>query len=207
MGRTTRRRQGGPARAAADVEGEQAPRVRRVAPPAPARDRRTGLVAVLLIVVVGVAFLPALNNGFVDWDDELNFLENSQYRGLGWPQVRWAWSTFLLGVYQPLAWLLLEAQYVLFGLDARGYHLTSLLLHAANAVALYALTRGPARPQPARPLPPPPVGSRRRGGAGDGRVRRAPAPGRGGGLGLVPAVSALRPVRPAGGPGLSPRRR
>ena len=140
MGRTVRRRQRGPARAAEAVDGEQEPRVRRGPASAPARDRRTRLVAVLLVLLVAVAFLPALGNGFVDWDDELNFLENSQYRGLGWPQVRWAWSTFLMGVYQPLAWLLLEAQYVLFRLDARGYHLTSLLLHAANAVALYALT-------------------------------------------------------------------
>ncbi len=139
MGRTARRRQGPPARAAAAVEGEQEPSVRRE-PGAPARDRRTWLVPVLLILLVAVAFLPALANGFVNWDDEVNFLENSQYRGLGWPQVRWAWSTFLLGVYQPVAWLLLEAQYVLFRLDARGYHLISLLLHAANAVVLYALT-------------------------------------------------------------------
>ena len=206
MGRTTRRRQGGPARAAADIEGEQEPRVRRAAP-APARDRRTGLVAVPLVLLVAVAFLPALDNGFVDWDDELNFLENSHYRGLGWPQVRWAWSTFLLGVYQPLAWLLLEAQYVLFG--ARCPRLPPDQPAAARRQRRRPLCpdRGAARPLPARPLPPPPVGLRRRGGAGDGPVRGAPAPGRGGGLGVVPAVSALRPVRHAGGPGLSPRRR
>src|SRR6185312_6623182 len=133
MGTTARRRRGSPpARAAAAVEGEQEPRVRQGPAPAPARDRRTWLVAVPLILLVAVAFLPALDNGFVDWDDELNFLKNSQYRGLGWPQVRWAWTTFHLGVYQPLAWLLLEAQYVIFRLDARGYHLVSLLLHAVN---------------------------------------------------------------------------
>src|SRR5262245_46125255 len=140
MGRAAKRRQRGPARAAEAVEGEREPRVCVGPASTPAQDRRIRLVAVVLVLLVAVAFFPALGNGFVDWDDELNFLENSQYRGLGWPQVRWAWSTFLMGVYQPLAWLLLEAQYVLFRLDARGYHLTSLLLHAANAVALYALT-------------------------------------------------------------------
>ncbi len=106
---------------------------------APARDRRIWLIAIPLVLIVAAAFLPAVGNGFLDWDDETNFLKNSQYRGLGWPQVRWACTTFLLGVYQPIAWLLLEVQYVLSGLDPRGYHLTSLLLHAANAVALYAL--------------------------------------------------------------------
>jgi tetratricopeptide (TPR) repeat protein len=135
--KTARRHHRGPTRATAAVAEGREPGV-RVAP-SPARDRRTWLVCAPLVLIVLAAFLPVLSNGFLDWDDEVNFLRNSQYRGLGWPQVRWAWSTFLLGVYQPLAWLLFEVQYVLFGLDPRGYHLTSLLLHAANAVALYAL--------------------------------------------------------------------
>src|SRR5262249_42631508 len=97
-------------------------------------------VAIPLVLLVVAAFLPVLGNDFVNWDDQVNFLGNPDFRGLGWPQVRWAWTTFLLGVYQPLAWLLLEAQYVVGGPDPRGYHLVSLLLHAANAVALYALT-------------------------------------------------------------------
>src|SRR5262249_47033858 len=64
---------------------------------------------------------------------------NDDYRGLGWREVAWAWSTTRLYVYQPLAWMLLEAQYSLFGLDARGYHLTSLLLYTADTVILYFL--------------------------------------------------------------------
>ena len=67
--------------------------------------------------------------------------------------------------------------------------------------------RDRARPVPARFLPPAIRGRAPWGGAGDGPVRGAPAAGRGGGLGLVPAVSALRLVLHAGGAGLSPRRR
>ena len=54
--------------------------------------------------------------------------------------MKWAWTTFWVGAYQPLAWLLFEAQYVFCQLDPRGYHLTSLLLQVANAVVLYVLT-------------------------------------------------------------------
>ncbi len=97
-------------------------------------------MAVPLAILTVTAFLPVLDNGFVDWDDERNFLRNPYYRGLGAAQVKWAWSTFWLGVYQPLAWLLLGAQSVFWKLDPRGYHLISLLLHVANAVVLYGLT-------------------------------------------------------------------
>jgi protein O-mannosyl-transferase len=105
----------------------------------PGWDPRTWLVAVPLVLIVIAAFVPALDNGFVNWDDDKNFLDNPFYRGLGGAQVKWAWSTFWFGVYQPLAWLLFEVQYVCWKLDPRGYHLTSLILHAANAVVLYVL--------------------------------------------------------------------
>ncbi|HEX3446819.1 MAG TPA: hypothetical protein VHS97_01120, partial [Isosphaeraceae bacterium] len=69
------------------------------------------LVPIPLVLVVMTAFFPALNNGFVNWDDDKNFLDNPYYRGIGAAQWKWAWSTFWLGVYQPLAWLLFEVQY------------------------------------------------------------------------------------------------
>jgi protein O-mannosyl-transferase len=63
----------------------------------------------LVGIVTFIAFSPALKNGFV-WDDTSNLLENLKYRGLGWNQLRWMFSTFHLGHYQPLSW-------VTFGLD------------------------------------------------------------------------------------------
>jgi hypothetical protein len=97
-------------------------------------------MAVPLAIVALVAFLPALDNGFVHLDDETNFLQNPNFRGLGRAQLAWAWVTDWLGVYQPLAWILLETEYTLFGLDPRGYHLTSVVLSVLSALVLYALT-------------------------------------------------------------------
>lgn len=92
-------------------------------------------------LVTVVAFLPTLRNGFVAWDDDRNFLDNPFYRGLGPSQLHWMWTTFHLGHYVPLSWMSLGLDYELWGMDARGYHLTSLLLHAANAVLLFFIAR------------------------------------------------------------------
>ena len=43
--------------------------------------------------------------------------------------------------YQPLAWILLETEYLAWGLNPKGYHLASLALHAINAVLFYFLIR------------------------------------------------------------------
>ena len=103
------------------------------------------------------AFLPVLANGFVNWDDGQHFLENPGYRGLGPAQLRWMFTSFQIGGhYQPLAWLTLGLDYLLWGLDPRGYHASSLALHAANAVLVYyailrLLPRASATADPAAP--------------------------------------------------------
>jgi len=52
---------------------------------------RRALPLVVALVAVA-AFLPALDAGFVDWDDDRNFLENPSYRGLGWAELRWMFT-------------------------------------------------------------------------------------------------------------------
>src|SRR5713101_1363459 len=93
-------------------------------------------------LLVGVAtvvpFLPALPGDF-NWDDVANLVENPYYRGLGWANLRWMFTSFHLGHYIPITWLTLGLDYVLWGMSPWGYHLTSLVLHAINAVLFYLL--------------------------------------------------------------------
>jgi protein O-mannosyl-transferase len=91
--------------------------------------------------VVFLAFLPVLGNGFVNWDDTTLLVDNVAYRGLGWPQIRWMFTTVLLGHFVPLTWLTLGLDYVLWGMNPVGYHLTNLLLHVAAAVLLAFVAR------------------------------------------------------------------
>jgi Tfp pilus assembly protein PilF len=102
-----------------------------------ARAHRLAPAFVLCLTVA--AFVPTLENGFVDWDDKQNFLQNPFYRGLGAPQLRWMFTTFHMGHYQPLAWLTLGADHALWGMNPAGYHLTSLAWHVANAGLFYLL--------------------------------------------------------------------
>lgn len=84
-----------------------------------------------------VSFAPSLHNEFVDWDDLENFTVNQQYRGLGWIQLKWMWTTVLLGHYVPVAWMTLGMDYLVWGMNPTGYHLTNVLAHSANAAVFY----------------------------------------------------------------------
>jgi protein O-mannosyl-transferase len=104
---------------------------------APRRWRSSFVVPTALALTTFIVFLPALKAGFVNWDDDTNFLDNTNYRGLGAAQLQWMFTTFLMGHYIPFTWLTFGLDYVVWGMNPAGYHLTNILLHAANAVLFY----------------------------------------------------------------------
>jgi protein O-mannosyl-transferase len=99
------------------------------------------LFPAVIAMVTFATFVPALSNDFVNWDDDVMLVDNPFYRGLGLAQLRWMFSTFLNGHFQPLSWLTLGLDYLIWGTNPFGYHLTSLIIHAANAVIFYFVCR------------------------------------------------------------------
>jgi protein O-mannosyl-transferase len=97
------------------------------------------LLPFLVFVVTVACFAPALGNGFVAWDDDVNLMHNPRYRGLSPSHLRWMFTSTRGGHYDPLTWLTYAIDHTLWGMDPRGYHLTSILLHAANAVLVLGL--------------------------------------------------------------------
>src|SRR5438132_1663694 len=107
----------------------------------PSAQRWVRWLAPLLVALFTLtAFLPTLQNQFV-WDDDKNFLDNPRYRGLGWAHLRWMFTAFHQGHYIPLTWVTFGMDHLLWGMKPVGYHLTNLLLHAANAVLFFSLVR------------------------------------------------------------------
>jgi tetratricopeptide (TPR) repeat protein len=94
-----------------------------------------------IAAITFAVFAPALQYGFILWDDDRNLLTNPSYRGLGWAQLRWAFTSAVMGHWIPVTWLTFGLDYALWGMNAFGYHLTSVLLHAANAALFYLLGR------------------------------------------------------------------
>lgn len=110
-------------------------------PVMPRREHRLASAGVALgiALVTFVAFAPVLRAGFVAWDDHYNFLDNPHYRGLGWAQFTWMLTTAWSGHWIPLTWLTLSVDWALWGMNPFGYHLTNLVLHAANGALCFAL--------------------------------------------------------------------
>jgi Tfp pilus assembly protein PilF len=101
------------------------------------RIRRLGPHGIPLLVglLTAAVFARGLGNDFVEWDDHANFVDNQDFRGLAWKNLRWMFTTALMGQWIPFTWMTLGLDYVLWGMNPLGYHLTNLLVHSLGAIA------------------------------------------------------------------------
>jgi tetratricopeptide (TPR) repeat protein len=94
------------------------------------------MVCVLAATVL--AFSPLFGNGFVNYDDPFTLQHNEQLAAPG--ILKWAFTTTLMGHYQPVSWLAWSGIKDLFGANPLAFHSISLLLHLVNAALIYLVS-------------------------------------------------------------------
>jgi Flp pilus assembly protein TadD len=95
-------------------------------------------IAALLVIAIFAAYAQTLHFGFVNYDDPDYVTENPYIKSA---DVAWAFTHSFAGNWFPLTWLSHMLDIELFGLDAGGHHLTSVILHALATLLLYAALR------------------------------------------------------------------
>jgi regulator of sirC expression with transglutaminase-like and TPR domain len=100
---------------------------------------RWGALAVAFLVVL--LYLPALGNGFVNWDDDIYVYANPQLRSIAPPSLLRAFTHIHppSGNWHPLTMVSHAVDYAMWGLRPWGHHLTSILLHGCNAALVVLL--------------------------------------------------------------------
>ncbi len=103
--------------------------------------QRTVLAAILLAGATIAVYAPSLGNGFIDAYDDADYVTSNPMvnRGVTLDGIVRAFTGYHSYNWHPLTWIshMLDCRW--YGLDPWGHHLTSLLLHAANAVLLLLL--------------------------------------------------------------------
>jgi len=90
------------------------------------------IVGLSLVAVVFLCFANALRNEFV-FDDIYLITVNQQIRSLNLP--------LLLSSYRPIRDISYAIDFALWGQDPFGFHLSSIVIHAANVLLVFALVR------------------------------------------------------------------
>ena len=98
------------------------------------------LVALETLVALAtcLAFLPAFDFPFLNWDDQEVFVRNDALRARG--VIAWAFTTRHMEHYQPLAWLTWAGLHRTIGLTPSAAHGLNVVLHALCGALIVLVT-------------------------------------------------------------------
>jgi protein O-mannosyl-transferase len=103
-------------------------------------NHSTILIILFLLALTVIVYSKALDNDFVNLDDPSYVTENPHViTGLTLDNVQWAFTSIEQSNWHPLTWISHMTDAQIFGINPKGHHLTSLLLHAANAALLFLI--------------------------------------------------------------------
>jgi protein O-mannosyl-transferase len=94
---------------------------------------------VLVFSLALIAFLPTFINGFTNWDDIDQVTGNTDIQMLSFAAIKKMFTSFYVGMYQPLTTFFYSLIYKLGKLNATWFHAWSMLLHLLNIFLVYLL--------------------------------------------------------------------
>ncbi len=99
------------------------------------------LIVVFIFLSTIFVFSGALKNSFLNWDDDFQTYENTANRNISSQSLFKMLIALhpVLRIWQPLPRLSYSLDYQLYGLAPWGYHLTNILIHAANACLVFGV--------------------------------------------------------------------
>ena len=102
------------------------------------KNKYTYLIITFLIVASCAAFGRIAGNDFINFDDTTYITENYHVQsGLNFESIKWISTAVVMGNWHPLTMLSHILDWSLFGANASGHHLVSLLLHIGAVVFLF----------------------------------------------------------------------
>jgi hypothetical protein len=95
---------------------------------------RIFLSIVVLTVGIFASFFPCLKAGFLNWDDDINIVENPAVRSLDVTNLKTIFTQSVQAIYIPLTTLSYAVEYHFVGYKPFLFHLDNLILHWLNVV-------------------------------------------------------------------------
>src|SRR3989339_477012 len=92
-----------------------------------------------ILSVTLVSYIPSLKNDFTNWDDGVLVKDNRKIRDLSFENIKNIFTSYNVGLYDPMFSLSLALEYKFFKLNPRVYHTTNLTLHLLNCLLVFWL--------------------------------------------------------------------
>lgn len=93
------------------------------------------------LILTLIAFYPSFSAGWVNWDDEVNVLNNEAVKFLDSEHLRMIFTHHVIGNYNPLSILSFAFEWHFFQDNPFPYHLNNVLLHLFCTTLVFILSR------------------------------------------------------------------
>src|SRR6187455_2657570 len=103
----------------------------------PANTKTPRWVVPLILIICFIAFLPTLQAGFVNWDDDDYVVKNPMIKSLS--NIVDMITTPVQCNYHPVTMISLAINYAMSGLDGWSYHFFNLVFHLINCWLVFRL--------------------------------------------------------------------
>ena len=92
-----------------------------------------------IIILTYIAFIPALKNGFTNWDDNVYIPENGLIKSLSMENIKkiFEFKNHVSLNYHPITILSLAIDYHISGFNPKVFHLTNILFHLLNTALVF----------------------------------------------------------------------
>jgi protein O-mannosyl-transferase len=88
----------------------------------------------IIAIATFIAYLPALQGSFTNWDDMVYIKGNPYIKSLSFQNLAAIFSENFMGNYHPLAMLSLAVDYQINEFDPVVFHMTNILIHIVNSI-------------------------------------------------------------------------
>jgi tetratricopeptide (TPR) repeat protein len=108
------------------------------------RNRCDVLICLFLVFSTLAVYWQVTNHEFINYDDDFYITENYHVQaGLKISGLIWSFTsgTMVSNYWHPLTWLSHMLDFQLYGMNAGGHHMTSLLFHITNTLLLFFIFR------------------------------------------------------------------
>ena len=99
------------------------------------------LLSGILLLCIFLIYIPALQNGFTNWDDTWYVTENSLLSDFSFTGLAYWFTHYFHGQYSPIGNVVTATIYHISGYQPFLYHLVSLLLHICNVFLVIKLLK------------------------------------------------------------------
>ncbi len=99
--------------------------------------KRNNMILFFIVGYTLFLFYKSANFQFVNWDDNFYVIDNELIREFSLDGIKKIFTTPVLGMYNPLPFLIYNLTYKYSGLDPKTFHIINILLHLLACVVLF----------------------------------------------------------------------